>query len=140
METGPRFKVSSKRPEKRKIDLGVFPGFVTIHYNGMALHIISCSVPCSLIGDGAIVLTCRRTTGNNIMAMAYCACSRCGWALFGPIFSRLSPSLDRRKYWVKGPFSLKQPPNQCSFSNLYDYKTEIQPQKSDPSFKLDLDF
>ena len=49
-------------------------------------------------------------------ARAYCACSRCGWGLFGHFFSRLSvlsPSLwetarYRLKYCLKGPLSKKQ--------------------------------
>ena len=28
--------------------------------------------------------------GSNGRARAYCACSRCGWGLFGHFFSRLS--------------------------------------------------
>ena len=52
-------------------------------------------------------------------ARAFCACSRCGWGLFGHFFSRLSflflsPSLwetaqYRLKYCLKGPLSPKQP-------------------------------
>ena len=55
-------------------------------------------------------------------ARAYCACSGCGWGLFGHFslayhFSFLSPSLwetarYRLKYCLKGPLSLKQP-NYC---------------------------
>ena len=40
METGPRFKVSSERPEKRGIDLAI-PGFVVwrvIHYNTAVIN------------------------------------------------------------------------------------------------------
>ena len=57
-------------------------------------------------------------------ARAFCACSRCGWGLFGHFFSRLSflflsPSLwetarYRLKYCLKGPLSPKQPTNQPS--------------------------
>ena len=57
-------------------------------------------------------------------ARTFCACSRCGWELFGHFFSLLSflflsPSLlettqYRLKYCLKGPFSPKQPTNQPS--------------------------
>ena len=49
-------------------------------------------------------------------ARAYCACSRCGWGLFGPFYSHLSflsssPSLGdgryRLKYCLKGPSNPK---------------------------------
>ena len=56
-------------------------------------------------------------------ARAYCACSRCGWGLFGHFyshlsFSSLSPSLwetarYRLKYCLKGSLNPKQPTNQC---------------------------
>ena len=55
-------------------------------------------------------------------AKAYCACSGCGWGLFGHFyshlfFSPLSPSLwettrHRLKYCLKGPLNPKQPNNQ----------------------------
>ena len=32
----------------------------------------------------------RPTSSEDSRARAYCACSRCGWGLFGHIFSRLS--------------------------------------------------
>ena len=54
-------------------------------------------------------------------ARAFCACSRCGWGLFGHFFSRLSflflshtlweAARYRLKYCLKGPFSPKQPTN-----------------------------
>ena len=57
-------------------------------------------------------------------ARAYCACSRCGWGLFGHFtliypFSPLSPSLwetarYRLKYCLKGPLNPNQPTNQPS--------------------------
>ena len=60
-----------------------------------------------------------RNPGNT---RAYCACSRCGWRLFGnfysPLsFSPLSPSLwetarYRLKYCLKVPLNPKQPTNQ----------------------------
>ena len=62
----------------------------------------------------------RPTILDNSRARAYCACSRCGWGLFGHIF-RLSflfsfslsgrrPD-DRLKYCLKGPLNPKQPTN-----------------------------
>ena len=58
-------------------------------------------------------------------ARAYCACSRCGWGLFGHFFSRqsflFSFSLSlwetaryRLKTCLKGPLSPKQPTNQLN--------------------------
>ena len=59
---------------------------------------------------------------------ACCACSGCGWGLFGHFFlsyhfSCLSPSLwetarYRLKYCLKGPFSPKQPTNRSIHKNL----------------------
>ena len=61
----------------------------------------------------------RPTNLDKSRARAYCACSRCGWGLFGHFFSCLSflflsPSLwetarYRLKYCLKGPLSPKQP-------------------------------
>ena len=63
----------------------------------------------------------RPTNLDNSRARAYCACSRCGWGLFGLFshlyrFSFLSPSLwetarYRLKYCLKGTLSPKQPTN-----------------------------
>ena len=63
----------------------------------------------------------RPTNLDLSRARAFCACSRCGWGLFGHFFSRLSflflsPSLweaarYRLKYCLKGPLSPKQPTN-----------------------------
>ena len=60
----------------------------------------------------------RPTNLDKSRARAYCACSRCGWGLFGHFslvyhFSFLSPSLwetarYRLKYCLKGPLSPKQ--------------------------------
>ena len=59
---------------------------------------------------------------DDSRARAYCACSRCGWGLFGHFtllypFSPLSPSLwetarFRLKYCLKRALNLKQPTNQ----------------------------
>ena len=51
------------------------------------------------LGDGYLFMRGRSTNLDNGRARAYCACSRCGWELFGYIFSLayhfsfLSPSL-----------------------------------------------
>ena len=86
-----------------------------------------------------------RPTVCNIYsrARAYCACSRCGWGLFGHFslvyhFSFLTPSLwetaqYRLKYCLKGPLSPNQPTNQ-SFYILkmvyYVYSLESPRRKS----------
>ena len=58
------------------------------------------------------------TNLNDSRARAFCACSRCGWGLFGHFFSRLSflfflplweTARYRLKYCLKGPLSPKQP-------------------------------
>ena len=64
-------------------------------------------------------------------ARAYCACSRCGWGLFGHFysispFSSLSPSLwetarYRLKYCLKGPLNPKQPTNPYS-TGIFDQR------------------
>ena len=63
------------------------------------------------------------TNLNCSMARAYCACSRCGWGLFGHFFSHLSflsPSLwetaqCRLKYCLKGLLRLNQPTKTISY-------------------------
>ena len=62
------------------------------------------------------------TNLDQSRASANCACSRCGWGLFGHFslvyhFSFLFPSLwvtarYRLKYCLKGPLSPKQPTSQ----------------------------
>ena len=76
---------------------------------------------------GKLSVPGRPTSLNDSRARAYCACSRCGWGLFGHIylFSFLSPSLwetarYRLKYCLKGPLNPKQPTNQPHLA------TEIQ--------------
>ena len=65
----------------------------------------------------------RPTNLDYSRARACCACSRCGWGLFGHFlsliypFSPLSPSLwetarYRLKYCLKGPLNPKQPTDQ----------------------------
>ena len=59
---------------------------------------------------------------DDSKARAYCACSGCGWGLFGHFFSCLSflfsfslslgAARYRLKYCLKGPLSPKQPTNQ----------------------------
>ena len=39
---------------------------------------------------GKLPVQGRRTSLDKSRARAYCACSRCGWGLFGHFFSRLS--------------------------------------------------
>ena len=39
---------------------------------------------------GKLPVPGRPTTSEDSRARAYCACSRCGWGLFGHFFSRLS--------------------------------------------------
>ena len=76
---------------------------------------------------GKLPVPGRPTNRDYSRARAYCACSRCGWGLFGHFsliyqFSFLSPSLwetarYRLKYCLKGPFSPKQPTNQSMVCN-----------------------
>ena len=73
---------------------------------------------------GKLPVPGRPTNLDDSRARAYCACSGCGWGLFGHFYSRLSflyfsPSLwekarYRLKYCLKGPLSTKQPTNQPS--------------------------
>ena len=39
---------------------------------------------------GKLLVPARPTNLDNSRARAYCACSRCGWGLFGHFFSHLS--------------------------------------------------
>ena len=39
---------------------------------------------------GKLPVLGRPTNLDNNRARAYCACSRCGWVLFGQFYSRLS--------------------------------------------------
>ena len=76
---------------------------------------------------GKLPVPGRPTNLDYSRARAYCACSRCGWGLFGQVFSRLlfsvlSPSLwetarYRLKYCLKGPLSPKQPTNMLRFGD-----------------------
>ena len=71
---------------------------------------------------GKLPLPGRPTNLDPSRARAYCACSRCGWGLFGNFslvypFSFLTPSLwetarYRLKFCLKGPLSPNQPTNQ----------------------------
>ena len=71
---------------------------------------------------GKLSVPGRPTSLDDSRARAYCACSRCGWGLFGHFFPHLSilyssPSLwetaqYRLKYCVKGPLNPKQPTSQ----------------------------
>ena len=69
---------------------------------------------------GKLPVPGRPTNLDYSRARAYCACSRCGWGLFGHFslifhFSFLSPSLSeaaryRLKYCLKGPLSQNNQP------------------------------
>ena len=71
---------------------------------------------------GQLPVPGRPTNLDYSRARAYCACSGCGWGLFGRFslvyhFFFLSPSLwetarYRLKYCLKGPLNPKQPTNQ----------------------------
>ena len=71
---------------------------------------------------GKLPVLGRPTNLDYSRARAYCACSRCGWGLFGYFFFHLSfPSLSpslwetaryRLEYCLKGPLSPNQPTNQ----------------------------
>ena len=77
---------------------------------------------------GKLPVLGRPTNLDLSRARAFCACSRCGWGLFGHFFSRLSflslsPSLweaarYRLKYCLKGPISQKQPTNHLGLTTL----------------------
>ena len=68
---------------------------------------------------GKLSVPGRPTSLDDSRARAYCACSRCGWRLFGYFFSHLSfsilsPSFGetaryRLKYCLKGPLNPKEP-------------------------------
>ena len=45
----------------------------------------------------------RPTNLDSSRARAYCACSRCGWRMFGHFFSRLFFSLFFHSLWGDGP-------------------------------------
>ena len=75
---------------------------------------------------------------DSSRARAYCACSKCGWGLFGHFcfsclsFLFLSPSLWETaryglKYCLKGPLSPKQPINQSAWSCRLAYNFKSQP-------------
>ena len=71
---------------------------------------------------GKLSMPGRPTYLDNSMVRAYCACSRCGWVLFGHFslvyhFSFLTPffwemARYRLKYCLKGPKTTNQPTNQ----------------------------
>ena len=105
--------------------------------------ISSLSLPICGWSGGAMVLgklsvPGRPTNLDYCRARADCACSRCGWGLFGHFFliynfSLLSPSLwqtarYRLKYCLKGPLSHKQPTNQPIIANLFTFQSKNQDQ------------
>ena len=99
----------------------------------MAMHLVHREVGLRVKrgwSGGAMVLGKLPVPGHptnfdSSRARAYCACSRCGWGLFGHFFlssiiSLLSPSFletarYRLKYYLKGPLSPKQPTNQIGW-------------------------
>ena len=105
------------------------------------LSLAPCSIFLSFLGGwsgGAMALGKLPVPGRPTILMsrtrACCACSRCGWGLFGHFysiypFSPLSPFLwetarYRLKYCLKGPLNPKQPTNQLdhfyrNYSKLY---------------------
>ena len=111
--------------------------------NGWFGHFFIClSFLCSFWGwsGGAKVLVKLPVPGRPThleysRARAYCACSRCGWGLFGHFsllyhFSFLSPFLwetarYRLKYCLKGPLSPKQPTNYLFFLLLSGRRPNI---------------
>ena len=89
-----------------------FPG-ITWGWSGGAMVLGKLSVPG------------RPTYFHYSRARAYCACSRCGWGMFGHFFSRLSflssfweTARYRLKYCMKGPLNSKQPTNQPTNQEL----------------------
>ena len=69
---------------------------------------------------GELPVPGRPTHLDYSRARDHCACSRCGWGLFGHFFSRLSSlfflplwetARYRLKYCLEGPLSPKQPTN-----------------------------
>ena len=107
-------------------------------YNNTANRKVYPYYPCYhflSVGGGRVVrwcwvnFQCRRVLRIWIrvgQGPTVCACSRCGWGLFGHvflssiIFSFLSPSLwetgrYRLKYCLKGPLSPKQPTKPKSY-------------------------
>ena len=90
---------------------------------------------------GKLPVPGRPTYLDNSRTTPYCACSRCGWELFGlfPLiyrFSFLSPSLwetarYRLKYCLKGPLSPKQPTNQPRNASLFSRSAAEPPRDRD---------
>ena len=71
---------------------------------------------------GKLPVSARLTNLDYSRARAFCACSRCGWELFGHFYSHLSflssislslwkTARYRLQYCLKGPFNPKQPTN-----------------------------
>ena len=83
---------------------------------------------------GKLPVPGRPTNLDDSRARAYCACSRCGWGLFGHFYSQLSflsPSLwemarYRLKYCLKGPLNPKQPTNQLIRQRGWSGGTMVQ--------------
>ena len=103
-----------------------FKDFLLKHFDSPQVAILfTCQKCCFtlivVVSGGAMVLSKlavpgRPTNLDNCRARAYCACSICGWGLFGHFFSRLlflcsfSLSLSlgetaryKLEYWLKAP-------------------------------------
>ena len=98
---------------------------------------------------GKLPVPGRPTYLDKSRARAYCACSRCGWGLFGHFslvyhFSFLSPYLwetagYRLKRCLKGPLSPKQPTNQPIISSTNLQKPWTDKNDLDMFVKSDQD-
>ena len=121
-------------------------------YSKEDLNYLSLSLPKS---GGRVVRWCwvnklpvlgRPTNLDCSRARACCACSSCGWELFGHFslvyhFSFLSPSFwetarYRLKYSLKGPLSPKQPTNKPITTKKQTTKFSCARIKKNVKFKL----
>ena len=94
-----------------------------LNYSSVGLSILT---SCLGWSGGAMVLDKLPVPGHltnldESRTRAYCACSRCGWGLFGNLifclsflfsFSLSLAARYRLKYCLKGPLNPKQPTNQ----------------------------
>ena len=98
---------------------------------------------------GKLPVPGRPTYVDYSRARAYCACSRCGWGLFGHFFSLypfspFSPFLwetsrYRLKYCLKGPLNPKQPTKKI-FQNSPRSVAQSGPSCSELTIKVPLKF
>ena len=82
---------------------------------------------------GKLSVPGRHTSLDDSRARAYCACSRCGWGLFGILFllsflffppSLLETARYRLKYCLKGPLDPQQ------LTNHYKMYKNTSPEHS----------